>query len=117
VDFLLDENTDPAIETALVRERPDITVWHVGGQGAPALGMSDPEILIWCQNHDFALVTNNRSTMPVHLQNHLAGGRHVPGIFILSHEKSVSEIVADLKLIWDAARPGEFEDQLVYLPL
>jgi hypothetical protein len=55
--------------------------------------------------------------MPVHQQNHLAAGRHVPGIFVLSHDTSVGEIVADLRLLWDAAQPGEFDDQLVYLPL
>ncbi len=114
----MDENTDPAIEVVIRRDRPEITVRHVGGQAAPPLGMSDPEILIWCQNHGSALITNNRSTMPVHLQNHhLAQSKHVPGIFILSHDTSVGEIVADLKLIWDAAQPGEFENQLVYLPL
>jgi hypothetical protein len=117
VDFLLDENIDPAIGEALRSERPEIKLLRVGDLDAPAPGVPDPGILNWCQDHRCALVTSNRSTMPVHLRSHLAAGRHVPGIFVLSHGTSVREIVADLELIWDAARPGEFDDQIVYLPL
>jgi hypothetical protein len=29
-------------------------------------------------------VTNNRKSKPRHLADHLAGGRHVPGIFVLA---------------------------------
>jgi hypothetical protein len=117
VNFLLDENIDPAIGEALRCDRPEIGLLRVGDLDAPASGMPDPEILIWCEAHSFALVTSNRSTMPIHLRNHLARGRHVPGIFVLSHGTTMREIVADLKLIWDGALPGEFDDQIVYLPL
>jgi hypothetical protein len=117
VDFLFDENVDQAIVSALRRERPEITVCQIGGHGAPAWGTPDPEILIWCEQAGFALVTNNRASMPVHLQSHLAVGRHVPAVFVLGHDSSVREILADLALIWEAAHPGEFADQIVYLPL
>ncbi|MEX2169119.1 MAG: DUF5615 family PIN-like protein [Pirellulales bacterium] len=117
MDFLLDENTDPAVGTVLRRERQGIKVWYVGEVAAPSLGTLDPEILIWCELHDCGLVTRNRSTMPVHLKSHLEQGRHVPGIFVLGHELSLGDLVSDLTLIWDVAKPGEFADQIVYLPI
>ena len=117
MDFLLDENTDPKIGAALRRDRPRVNAWQVGGFGAPPLGTLDPEILIWCELNNCGLVTGNRTTMPVHLKAHLTQGRHVPGIFVFSPDMSIGGIVADLVLIVDAAQPGEFENQIVYLPL
>jgi hypothetical protein len=117
VDFLLDENTDPRIGVSLRRNRPEINVLEIGSRGAPALGTLDPEILVWCEMHRYGLVTANRSSMPMHLKAHLDCGRHVPGIFVFSVDLSIGEIANDLLLIFDAAQPGEFEDQIVYLPL
>ena len=67
IRYLLDENVNPILRSALLRERPNLTVWQVEMLGAPALGTLDPEILIWCEENLFLLVTNNRKSMPVHL--------------------------------------------------
>jgi hypothetical protein len=115
--WLLDENVGPNLRQALHDVFPEMTVWIVGDPGTPDYGTRDPAILQWCDENYFALVTNNRSTMPVHLQNHIAAGGHIPGIFILHPEMSMGETVDDLALIWDAAEPDEFLDQIVYLPL
>jgi Domain of unknown function (DUF5615) len=48
---------------------------------APSAGTSDPAILVWLEQHGYILVTENRSSMPRHLPDHLEAGRHVPGIF------------------------------------
>ena len=63
------------------------------------------------------LVTNNRATMPVHLRDHLAAGRHIPGIFILNPGMSKGETIDDLTLIWAASEASEHVDRLSYLPL
>jgi len=63
------------------------------------------------------LVTNNRATMPVHLQAHLAQDRHVPGVVQLPRRMNVGVVLDDLLLIYGASLPGEFQDQILYLPL
>ena len=63
------------------------------------------------------LVTNNRATMPVHLQAHLSQGKHVPGIVQLPRRMNIGAILDDLLLIWGASQPGELQDQIVYLSL
>ncbi len=63
------------------------------------------------------LVTNNRASMPGHLADHLALGRHVPGIIQLPRRMNIRAILDDLWLIWAAAQPNEFQDQIVHLPL
>ena len=115
--FLLDEHVDPILQKALIQRSPDITVWRLGDAGVPALGTLDPDILMWCEAHSFSLITNNRVSMPVHLHDHLAAGRHVPGIFTLNPEMSIGETVEELTLLWAAAEPEEYADQLNYLPV
>ncbi len=88
--YLLDENVDHIYQTQLLLHNPDLVVLVVGGADAPPKRTLDPEILCWCEENDVVLVTNNRSTMPVHLAEHLAQGRHIPGILILNPSDSFS---------------------------
>lgn len=117
IRYLLDENVNPILRSALLREVPSLTVWQVGLPGAPALGTLDPEILIWCEENGFVLVTNNRKSMPVHLENHLAAARHATGIFILNAEMTVGETINELLLIASASSAEEYKDQIIYLPI
>jgi hypothetical protein len=103
---------------SLHQEWPEIEVWMVGDPGAPERGTPDAEILLWCEVKGFCLVTNNRASMPVHLAEHLAAGRHVPGIFILNNRKmSIGETVQELAMIWAASKPEEYVDALNFLPI
>lgn len=55
--------------------------------------------------------------MPVHLTNHLAAGRHVPGIFTLNTSMSIGETLNELILIALASEADEYRDRIAYLPL
>jgi hypothetical protein len=66
VKLLLDEHVDPLLRVQLRRRLPDLEVWQIGDVGAPPRGVLDPDILIWCEEYDFHLVTNNRQSMPMH---------------------------------------------------
>ncbi|MEB3211107.1 MAG: DUF5615 family PIN-like protein [Leptolyngbyaceae bacterium] len=113
----MDENVDPIYIIQLRRLRPDLFVLAVGELTAPPRGTLDPEILSWCEDHEFILVTNNRKSMPVHLSDHIAQGRHVPGIFILNVKLSVGENLSELLLIADASFEDEYRDRINFLPL
>ena len=115
--YLLDENMDPRLSDAIQQASPKILILCVGERRAPAFGSADPDILLWCEAQSFALVTNNRSSMPGHLREHLATGHHIPAVFILARRLTLGEIRDELVLIWGAARPGEYLDQIVNLPL
>jgi len=60
IRYLLDENVNPILRSALLRENLNLVVWQVGMLGVPAFGTLDPETLIWCEENEFLLVTNNR---------------------------------------------------------
>jgi hypothetical protein len=42
------------------------------------------------RNQQFALATYNRASMPIHLRDHLAAGRHIPGVFVLRRKMTVA---------------------------
>ena len=117
IQYLLDENVVPAFRTALLQQAPTMVVWKVGEPGVPPKGTKDPEILDWCEENQFMLVTNNRKSMPDHLTDHLEKGRHIPGILELNPNMGIGETVDELMLIWGASEPLEYQDLILYLPV
>jgi hypothetical protein len=117
IQYLLDENVAPVLRTALHQECPDMVLWYVGEAGVLPKGTFDPEILDWCERNETILVTNNRASMPVHLQDHLAEGGHVPGIFILNAKMSIEQTVEELAFIWELADPDMYIDQIRFMPI
>ena len=115
--FLIDENLSPAYRTQLLRHEPSLTVLAVGDEGAPAKSTPDPEILEWCEQNQFNLITNNRKSMPKHLCYYLAAGNHVPGIFTISLEVPMGKIIEELLIIAGASDEDEYMDEIKYLPL
>ena len=103
IRYLLDEHVGHRLQRALRRRSAEIVAWHAGDPGVPRVSTADPQILVWCEASGFLLITNNRSSMPVHLSDHLEAGNHMPGIFILSDSMSLGETAAELHLIWAAS--------------
>jgi len=117
IRYLIDENVDDSLRKGLHLHHPDLVAWRIGDPDAPPFGTLDPDILIWCEEHDFMLVTNNRDSMPVHLRDHLEAGRHVPGMFTINANMSIGDTIKELAIIWGASSPDEYADQMNYLPI
>jgi hypothetical protein len=117
IQYLFDENVEPAYVNQIRRRNPDLVVLAVGELTAPSKGTLDPEILIWCEIHNFILVTNNRRSMPVHLREHLEQNCHVLGIFILNSKLSIGQNIELLLLIYEASFDNEYEDRIYNLPV
>lgn len=117
VKYLLDEHVNVRLRKAIKLLEPGIIVWRVGDPGAPPLHTSDPDILLWCEVQGFLLVTNNRASMPVHLQDHWRINRHIPGILVLNPAMGIGETAEELFLIWGTSEPEEFTDHIRYLPI
>ena len=115
--FLLDENVPLVIQTQLEQRGFSETIYAIGDGTAPPKGTPDPEILVWVEDNGCLLITNNRASIPVHLQDHLAQNYHISGIIQLPKRMNVGRIVEDLVLIGEVSYPDEFQDQIVYLPL
>ena len=115
--FLIDENISPQYRTQLLNHEPSLTVLVIGDEDAPPKSTPDPEILEWCEQHQFSLITNNRESMPQHLSDHLSAGHHVPGIFTINLEVPMGKIIEELLLIAGASDADKYIDQITYIPL
>ena len=115
--LLFDENTPHRAIRKLFQARDEsILCWVVGENGAPAMGTPDPELLEWIEASNCMLVTRNHASMPKHLRDHLATGRHVPGIIVMKRRLAPWQMAEELLLIWGASIPDEFQDQIVVWP-
>lgn len=115
--FLIDENISPEYRTQLMRHEPSLTVLAVGDEGAPPKSTLDPDILEWCEQHQFNLITNNRESMPQHLSDHKEKGGHVPAIFTINLAVPMGKIIEELLLIAGASDEDEYINEIKYLPL
>lgn len=115
--YLLDEHVPPTYRTQLLHHEPSLTVWIIGDEGAPVRGTSDPEILKWCEQNHFILVTNNRRSMPRHLDDHLAEGRSILGVITIDLNAPMRVVLEDLILTAGASHKDELLNRIVYIPL
>lgn len=113
---MLDEHIDRTVQRQLLRRDVRMEILSVGDTGAPANGTSDRDILIWLEQHDYMLVTKNRSTMPGHYANHMAAGGHVPGVLCIRPNVTVGQIMDELYLIWQASTADEYRDRVAFIP-
>ncbi len=114
--YLIDENISPKYRKQLRYHEPLLTVLAIGNDGAPARSTPDPEILKWCEQHNFILVTNDPNTIPKHLSDHLAAGHHVPGVFMINPNVSMGTIIRELIRIAGTSEEDQFVDQIVFIP-
>ncbi len=114
IRYLLDENLKLLYKRQLLSKKQDLVVYAVGDPGSPSKGTLDPEILCWCEEHNFILITNNRKSMPVHLIEHLTDGRHIPGIIVLNADMSIGDTIEELILIAEVGIEDNYHDRIEY---
>lgn len=114
--YLIDENLSPAYRAQLLDHESSLTVLRVGDEGAPPRSTQDPEILKWCEQNNFILVTKDPNTIPKHLSDHLAAGHQVPGIIMINSSVPMGTILDDLILIAGASHEDEFRNRIIYIP-
>jgi hypothetical protein len=119
--FLLDENLRGPLWDALLRHNSRgldiVDATRVGDPPDLPLGVDDPDILAWAKREERILVCLDKKTMATHLADHLASGRHSPGIFTLRPGFSFPEIVDFLVLAAHASDPTEWEDLNQFIPM
>ena len=117
VRFLLDENLSPRLKLAILRLNSDIDILRVGDSGAPVLGTSDPDILIYLQQSQRLLLTDNRKSMPEHLEIHWANGGCIWGLFWLRPKARIRELAENIILIWETTEAEDWKDRIIWIPL
>jgi hypothetical protein len=117
IRFLLDENLSPKLKAAVLRFNPQIDILRVGDFDTPSLGTLDPEILLYLELSQRLLVTDNRKSMPSHLEEHWSSGRYIWGLLWLRPNMALSQLAEDLYLIWETSEAEEWLDKIDWIPL
>jgi hypothetical protein len=73
--YLMDENVTPIYATQLRRKRPDLVVWAVGEIGTPPKSTLDPEILVWCEEHNLLYFGDKQSQVNARTFGRSSGSR------------------------------------------
>lgn len=116
IRFLLDENLTPRLKAALKRHDAAIDVLRVGDVSAPPLGTKDPDILLYLEASHRLFITDNRASIPAHMDDHFRRGHHHWGVFWVRPGYGISALAEFLHLLWNASEAHEWFDQSEWAP-
>jgi hypothetical protein len=110
-----DEDFNNRILRGLLRRRPELDVVRV--QDAGLTGKGDAEVLEWATMEARVLLTHDVTTMKRHVDERLAAGLPMPGVFVVGQEVPIGRAIEDILLITECSLEGEWEGQIRFLPL
>jgi hypothetical protein len=110
-----DENFDSAIIRGLVRRNPELDLVRVQDEGLS--GADDPSILEWSARDGRILLTHDVTTITHYAYERVRTGQLMPGVFEVNLEAPFGKIIEDILLLAACSLEGEWEGQILYLPL
>ncbi|HTX39438.1 MAG TPA: DUF5615 family PIN-like protein [Bryobacteraceae bacterium] len=114
IRFLADADLNLAILKGCRRREPAMD--FLSANEAGLRGIADPEVLALAASQNRILVTHDLRTMPRHFAEFLLKQQLSPGVFLVSQDASVGDVVEDLVLIWAASDPAEWENRILRIP-
>lgn len=113
--FAADENFDGNILRGLERRRPALDVVRV--QDTEMYGADDSDVLAWAADAERIVLTHDKSTVPGHAYDRVRAGKPMYGVFVVLPDTPVGKAVDDLLILALASNEGEWNGQVVYIPL
>ena len=110
-----DENFNNNIVRGLLRHRPDLDLVRVQDVGLS--GADDPAVLAWAARARRILLTHDVSTITHYAYERVRAGKTMPGVVEVSRAVLVGQAIEDLMLLAECSLAGEWEGQVLYLPL
>ncbi len=113
--FLTDVNFNGHIIRALRRRHPGLDLVRAVDEG---LGQtSDPELLEWAAGEDRIVLTHDIATMAGYAYDRVDAGERMPGVIEVPELMPVGRVLDDLTMLIGASLPGEWNGQVIYLPI
>lgn len=113
--FVADENFNNDIVRGILRRHKVIDIVRVQDQGLT--GADDPIVLEWAAQAGRLVLTHDASTMTGYAYDRVRAGLPMPGIVEASRSVPIGKAIEDLLLLTECSREGEWENQIIYLPL
>jgi Domain of unknown function (DUF5615) len=115
VKLLADENFRGAIVRGLLRRRPDLDLVRVPDVGL--IEADDPTILAWAAAEGRMVLTHDAATFIGFAYDRVNAGLPMSGIIEVRQDLPIGPVIDDLLLLVDASHDGEWDGQVLYLPL
>jgi len=113
--FAADENLNGNIVRGLRRRKPDLDIVRV--QDTPLSEAGDAEILEWAAAEERVILTHDVSTMTGYAEERVRAGKRMPGVVEIGRRIGIGQAIDDVLLLAECSREGEWEGQVLYLPL
>ena len=113
--LLADENFNNDIVRGLLRKKPNLDIVRV--QEVGLRGAEDPAILEWAANEGRVVLTHDAATMTYYAYERVRAGLSMPGVIEVADDLPLGQIIEDISLLAEYSNKGEWESQVIYLPL
>jgi hypothetical protein len=113
--FLADEDFDNDIVRGLFRRSSGLDL--VRAQDVDLSGKHDTLLLEWAAQEGRILLTHDVSTMKTHAYARVSKGLPLPGVFAVSQSLPVGAAIDAILLLTECSLEGEWEGQVLHLPL
>lgn len=113
--FLSDEDFNNHIVRGLLRRLPLLDITRVQDVGLK--GCHDTEVLERAASDERILLTHDADTMIEFAKNRIAADLPMPGIVEISQDVRIGEAIDELIIFASCSLEGEWEGQIVFLPL
>jgi hypothetical protein len=112
--LLADENFNHDLIRGVLRRLPSLDLIRV--QDAGLREADDPAILEWAAHERRLVLTHDANTMPAFAYDRIRRKEAMPGMFVVSQQAGLNEIIEDLLLLAECSDDNEWDDQVIYLP-
>lgn len=99
----------------LLRKKPDLDIVRV--QEVGLRGANDSAILEWAANEGRVVLTHDAATMTYYAYERVRAGLSMPGVIEVADDLSLGRVIEDILLVAEYRNKGEWENQVIYLPL
>ena len=110
-----DENFDGRIVRGLLRVLPNLDLVRV--QDTALSAADDAAVLEWAAREGRLVLTHDMGTMTAAAWARVRAGLPMPGVVEVSSEEPVGRAIDEIRLIIAASHAGEYEGQVLFLPL
>ncbi len=113
--FAADENFNNDILDGVIAREAGIDIVRI--QDTELYSKEDVQVLEWTARENRLLLTHDASTMTHYAYERVRAGKPMPGVIEVSDELTIGSVIQDLLLLAGASNEGEWEGQVIYLPL
>jgi hypothetical protein len=115
IRFLSDEDFNNHIVRGLLRRLPLLDIVRVQDVGLRE--KHDTEVLEWAAEEQRILLTHDADTMIEFAKNRFKSGLPMPGIVEISQDLPIGKGIEEILLLAECSLEGEWEGQIIFLPL